>query len=283
MLGATVIDSDLVSRKIADDRLGLFQSDHDYDMISNANAEAGLHKLEEDTVAKAKASGDADAEEHFYYSMYEPSHPAVVREYLDSGILVELLKKKKVKMLEPPSQWDFLSDPCYAYVLVSACAMSLGCTLPSDDLILLKKVYTEGGLMPGALKQMHKALYGPDGYNNGVAYDFKSKDLLETASSARDESISCSRGFIPLNVIGPGGFFNTGMGNSTTSPIIKELRAQYAMPDACGGCGITAEKSAEPLMRCAKCAHRMYCGKVCQKKHWKIHKKVCDPAIKLMD
>lgn len=250
-------------------------------MISDANDEAGLYKLEEDAVTKAKANGDTDAEDRFYYSMYMPSHPAVVREYLDAGVLVDLLKKKKAMMLDKPSKWDFLSDPCYAYVLVAACAMCLGCTLPSGDLALLKKVYTEGGLMPGALKQMHKALYGPQGYTKGVPYDFESKGLIETANSMHDEPTSCSKGFQGLNVIGPGGFFNTGMGDSTTSQVIKELRAQCANPKSWGGCGITAKQSAEPLMRCAKCANRMYCSKACQKKHWKIYKKVCDPAVNL--
>lgn len=256
---------------------GLFQSDHDFDMISELDEEADLHMLMEDDIAKAKANGDMDAEENFYYSMYCPSHPEVVRKYLDSGVLASLIGKKKAEMLGPPSEWGFLRDPCYAYVLLGACAMTLGCTIPSDCLNLLKKVYTEGGLMPGALGQMRKALYGPDGFSNGVAYDFESKDIIETANSKEDNNPMSIGGFRLLNVMGPGGLFNTGMGNSSTSAIIKELREQHFKSDLCGGCGIRTQASGDALVQCSKCKARKYCGRECQKKHWKVHKKVCDP------
>jgi len=34
----------------------------------------------------------------------------------------------------------------------------------------------------------------------------------------------------------------------------------------------------ERLLRCTRCQETYYCGKVQQKSHWKIHKKVCKPA-----
>ncbi|KAF2448579.1 hypothetical protein P171DRAFT_461372 [Karstenula rhodostoma CBS 690.94] len=258
----------------------LFQSDHDFDMVSDMGAEAGLDKLEEEAVAKANADGDADAEEHVYFSLLHPTHPDIVRQHLDSGVLVDLIKEKKAAMLAPPSKWSFLQDPCYAYVLLGACAMGLGCSLPAEYLIMLKMVYTEGGLMPGALKQMRKALFGPDGFTNGVPYDFESKSLIETANSMSDEDYKPNPfGYVGMNVIGPGGLFNTGMGDSSTSAVIKELRAQHAKPDACGGCGATAQANSSALMQCGKCKVRRYCSAACQKKHWKVHKKVCDPAL----
>ncbi|KAJ4346455.1 uncharacterized protein N0V89_010384 [Didymosphaeria variabile] len=258
----------------------LFQSDHDLDMVSEMTHDAGLYKLEEEAIAKAKAAGESDAEKQIYYNLYGPSHPDVVRHHLDSGVLVDLIEKKKAKMLAPPNRLDFLRDPCYEYVLLGACAMGLGCTLPSDYLNMLKKVYTEGGLMSGALMQMRKALFGPDGFTNGVPYDFESKDLIETANSMHDEDRQPgASGFVSLNVIGPGGFFNTGMGDSSTSTIIKELRAQHAKPDACGGCGVKAQQSGAALLQCAKCKNRRYCSSTCQKKHWKVHKRVCDPTL----
>ena len=248
-------------------------------MISELEDEAGLHKLMEGDIAKAKEDGDTNAEENFYYSMYGPSHPDVVRTYLDSGILVSLIETKKAEMLGPPSDSHLFRDPCYAYVLLGACAMSLGCTLPLDYLNTLKKVYTEGGLMPGALKQMHKALYGPDGFINGVPYDFQSKCLLETAMAKGHQNQTSAGGFQSLNVLGPGGFFNTGMGDSSSSAIIKELREQHSQPDSCGGCGVKTRLSGEALMQCVKCKSRKYCSRECQKKHWKVHKKICDPAL----
>ncbi|KAK7188837.1 hypothetical protein DPSP01_007653 [Paraphaeosphaeria sporulosa] len=47
-------------------------------------------------------------------------------------------------------------------------------------------------------------------------------------------------GFVGMNVIGPGDLVNTGIGDSSTSMVIKELHAQHAKPNACGGCGATA-------------------------------------------
>jgi hypothetical protein len=155
--------------------------------------------------------------------------------------------------------------------------MMLGCTLPQSYLVMLKKVYTEGGLMPDALKQMHKALFGPNGFQNGVPYDFECKDLLQTANSMEDAEPTAG-GFIGINVIGPGGFFNTGMGDPKTSAIIKELRDQHNNPNACGGCGVEDGEGGKDLLQCSKCKERKYCGAACQKKSWKVHKKVCEPV-----
>jgi hypothetical protein len=98
-----------------------------------------------------------------------------------------MIAQKEATMLAMPTknrELEFaLQDPCYVYVLLGACAMTLGYPLPQGYIATLKKVYTEGGLMPDALKQMKKALAGPGGYRNGEAYDFESKDLIETANS----------------------------------------------------------------------------------------------------
>jgi hypothetical protein len=155
--------------------------------------------------------------------------------------------------------------------------MPLGCILPESYLAMLKKGYTEGGLMPDALKQMHKALFGPDGFQNGVPYDFESKGLLETANS-KEAPKDSGRGFVMMNVMSPGGLFNTGMGDSKTSAIIKELRDQHNNPSACGGCGAKDGQGGKALLQCAKCKARKYCGAACQKQGWKVHKKVCEPV-----
>jgi hypothetical protein len=235
----------------------------------------------------------------YYYSLYCPSHPEFVRDHLNSGVLERMIKEQEVKILAPPTKWTFMEDPCYGkhalgidagsnftnavsfsvYVLLGACAMTLGCQLPDAYVSMLKKVYTEGGLMRDALKQMRKALFGPDGFKNGVPYDFESKDLVETANSMDEKkSAPSSLPWIGMNVMSPGGIFNTGMGNSTTSLTIKELRAKHNNPEACGSCGVKIGKGGKPLLQCARCKDRKYCGAECQKKHWKIHKKVCDPV-----
>ncbi|KAF1950442.1 hypothetical protein CC80DRAFT_578477 [Byssothecium circinans] len=258
---------------------GLFQSDHDFDLVSDLTGEAGLYKLEEEAVEKAKAEGaDEKTIRHISYSIYFPSDLEFVRQHLDSGVLAKMVQEKEAAMLAPPKEGEWVfNDPCYAYVLLGACAMSLGCHLPDSYISMLKKVYTEGGLMPDALKQMKKALFGPDGFTNGVPYDFESKDLVETAN-AMGSAPPSGRGWVGMNVIGPGGIFNTGMGDSSTSAVIKELRAKHNHPDACGGCGVEQGEEGTVLMQCARCKDRKYCSKDCQRKQWKIHKRVCEPA-----
>jgi hypothetical protein len=209
--------------------------------------------------------------------------PELVRKHLDSGVLVDVIAKKEAKMLSEltGSQDEMLEycmeDPCYIYILLGACAMTLGCQLPDFYIGMLKKVYNQGGLMPDAQLQMRKTLFGPDGYKNGVPYDFESKSLLETANSPPSERKASPFGFHSLNVISPGGLFNTCMTTSTTSVILKELRDQRNKPDICGGCGAEHRNGFKALLMCSKCHNRKYCSIECQKKSWKIHKKVCEP------
>jgi hypothetical protein len=210
---------------------GLFQSDHDFDIVSELSHDAGLTQMEEGAQAAAKAaSKDDKAINSIYYSIYYSiyaqscSNPELVREHLDSGALVYLIAGKEAAMLAIPSkkqemEHDF-RDPCYVYVLLGACAMTLGCQIPDQYIAMLKKVYTEAGLMPDALKHMKKALKGPHGYKHGEPYDFESEDLIETANAMDDtnkESIGLR--FIGMNILSPGGLFDTGMGNSSTSAI----------------------------------------------------------------
>lgn len=200
---------------------GLFQSDHDFDMVSDLSHEAGLTKLEEDTQASAKAAGksEEDTERSIHYSIYAGccSDTELVRKHLDSGVLVDMIAKKEMKMLAPltgskeESLEHWMSDPCYVYVLLGACAMTLGCQLPTTYIAMLKKVYTEGGVMPDGQRQMKKALFGPDGYENGEPYDFESKTIVEEANSRpKEEPKDNGRGFTMMNVPSPGGLFNTG-------------------------------------------------------------------------
>ncbi|EAT78155.1 MYND-type zinc finger protein samB [Parastagonospora nodorum] len=264
---------------------GLFQSDHDFDIISELNHDAGLNQMEDEAQALAKASGKDDKEiGQIYYTIDGKgcSDPDLVRKHLDSGVLNYLIAEREAKMLAVPTKEQeldhYLQDPCYVYVLLGACAMTLGSQLPASYVSLLKKVYTEGGLMPDALKQMKKALHGPNGYKNGEPYDFHSKDLVETANADSDNRKPNGLGFIGMNVPSPGGLFNTGMGNSFTSAIIKELREKQQNPHACATCGVIAGSGGEKLLMCAKCKDRKYCSVKCQKHHWSIHKKLCEPV-----
>jgi hypothetical protein len=191
--------------------VGLFQLDHDFDIISELSHEAGLAKMEEEAQAVAKAAGKDEKEvDRIYYSIvgHACSNPDLVRKQLDSGVLSKMIAEKDSTMLAMPTkerELEFhLQDPYYVFVLLGACAMTLGCQLPDSYVTMLKKVYTEGGLMPDALKQMKKALKGPHGYQNGEPYDFASKSLEETADAMDDEHKKLNRfGFIGTNVPSP--------------------------------------------------------------------------------
>jgi hypothetical protein len=242
----------------------------------------------EEAQSLAKAAGkDEKGVDDIHYSIYARccSNLDLVRKHLDSGLLVKMIAKKEATMLAIPTkerELEFaLQDPCYVYVLLGACAMTLGCQLPECYIAMLKKVYAEGGLMPDALKQIKKALAGPNGYRNGEPYDFESKSLVETANS-NDGKVENNFGFFGMNVPSPGGLFDTGMGSSSTSAMIKDLRDKHNKhnkPNVCAGCGTDSAKDGQNLLVCSRCKDRKYCSLECQKLHWKVHKKLCEPAI----
>jgi len=265
---------------------GLFQSDQDFDNLSDMGHCAGLSELEEEAKAVLRAQGKTEEEADYavHYSIHAGccSDKEVVRKWLDSGNLVKMIAEREAKILAPLTgslleQCEHLfSDPCYMYVMLGACAMTHGCQLPASFLVMLKKVYTEGGLKPDAQRQMHKALFGPNGFKNGVPYDFESKSLLEVANSEPGEPDN-GLGYRGLNVPDPLLFGPSRM-NCSSSLVVKELRSQALKPDECGGCGVDHRPKGKNLLTCSKCMKRMYCSTACQKKHWKIHKKVCEPA-----
>jgi hypothetical protein len=81
-----------------------------------------------------------------------------------------------------------------------------------------------------------------------------------------------------MNVMSPGGLFNTGMGDSSSSAIIKELREKHNNLEVCGACGVDSGAGAGNLLVCGKCKNRKFCSVKCQKNAWKTHKKLCEPA-----
>lgn len=145
---------------------GLFQSDSDLDAVSELGYEMGLSELEEQMKATAKASGKSDEEiDSIYLSIYGGSHAEIVREHLDSGVLASFVDVKWAKMMTiAEDSRDYVAEyrfcgSCYEYVLLGACAMSLGCRLPESFLDTLKIVYTEFSNKLEALEQMRKALF----------------------------------------------------------------------------------------------------------------------------
>ncbi|KAF2770891.1 hypothetical protein EJ03DRAFT_349920 [Teratosphaeria nubilosa] len=197
--------------------VGLFQSDHDYDILQNLSFEAGICDLEERDARVLKQTGvyasaleqlvagciteqafrqiehsRADnyqikrGPKEIYYSIYAGlcSHPERM------ATLQEADRTGKA----PPSEGQF--RPHYVFVLLSAAMMSLGIELTVPFFKYLRSIYTDVkkvGLMRDALAQMQKALFGPDGYTSGVPYDFGSKGMFaHDISSDEDRYVDLS-------------------------------------------------------------------------------------------
>ncbi|KAJ4984902.1 hypothetical protein SVAN01_09596 [Stagonosporopsis vannaccii] len=238
---------------------GLFQSDHDFDFLSELGHEMGLTKLEDDMRDVTKANGKGDEDINIFLSIYGGgSHPDIMVASASHGVHDPrpVLRLRSSRCLRP---------------------MTLGCHPPQRYIDMLKVVYTEGGLMPEACNQIRKTLSGPNGSQQGEPYDFECKRFVETANSedddADDQPICCR--YKMMNVPGPGGIFNLGMGNSASSVVMKELRSKLHQPDVCAKCSAGHAHHGAVLLQCARCKDRKCCSPDCQKKHWVIHKMVC--------
>ncbi len=93
------------------------------------------------------------------------------------------------------------------------------------------------------------------------------------ADDSDDES--SGRGFKPMDVMGPAVIFNVGTSNTINSTVLKELRNKLHNPDVCAECSTRHGQGGGALLQCSSCQDRKYCSVECQKKHWKLHKKLC--------
>ena len=129
--------------------------------------EAQVQKVEDDlnkqAVKYAKAelkkgrlphNGDEIPKVPMHYAIYAGvcSDPVKIRKHLDSGILAKMIAEAE-KKLRPSYDGTYDSDG-YNFILLGACAMSLGCKLPISTLPLMRKHFKNIGLMRDAKTQM---------------------------------------------------------------------------------------------------------------------------------
>jgi hypothetical protein len=179
-----------------------WESEWDLDLVSDFYEPAGLAALEGKAKEKAKQK-QAQSKDG---SASKPDNPAgvdedddyptlslhasqcadidLVREHLDGGVLRELVEQWKAKMEGNDDDDDDKLAAFhrgyygYRFMLLGACAMTLGCKLECDFKELLIKRYRTSGLMRDALYMMQLALGdGPDRYKD-TPYDFWSKGLV---------------------------------------------------------------------------------------------------------
>jgi hypothetical protein len=248
-----------------------WESEWDLDLVSDFYEPAGLAALEGKAKEKAKQKqaqskdGSAsktdnpagvDEDDDYPILSLHASQCAdidLVREHLDGGVLRELVKQWKAKM-EGNDDDDKLAAfhrgyYGYQFMLLGACAMTLGCKLECDFKELLIKRYRTSGLMRDALYMMQLALGdGPDRYKD-TPYDFWSKGLVGADPEEYEEDETAKPPFIGRKVW---------------------------PTDVCGGCGAEDRLDGEPLLACGKCKRQKYCSRVCQQARFEQHKRVCN-------
>lgn len=217
------------------------------------------------------------------YAMYAAfcSDVATVRKYLDQGPLAKMLAEKEEKMLLDVKEPGMCRvGPGYDFILLGACAMSLGATIPENFKASMRKVYVCVGLMETAVLQIDKALKG---YKDGVPWEFRSLDLHEQMKLNLKKGKVNDGGVIPCNTPGPGTMFYNPPKGPTEG--LDQLKLNFVEnrygSEACGQCGIEEGNDGSTLRECGRCHSRKYCSTDCQKAHWMAaHKKFCKKALK---
>lgn len=113
--------------------LGLFNSDHDLDIV-------------------ADLSHEADCE------LYHPDDVEETRKKLDGGMLAQMTQKRWKDANDPSKCQDCFSRPDYNLVILGACAMTVGAVLPAELKTFMENNYRKVGLMRDALTQMEIGL-----------------------------------------------------------------------------------------------------------------------------
>jgi len=264
--------------------LNLFDSDHDFDSISDLTYEAGLDELAIALRAKAKtkAAGESktkssaeskakDAktrpeevsdEDYAYRFSLRPSgqltneESQAVRKHLESGVMDCMINERLVKVRS--GQGSHYPYPGYELVPIAVCAMMYGCRL--DD---LRRNIRSVGVTRDAVKQVDIALNDPvKGYkNDGTEYH------LEFFKG--DESDKISLGSMLINTPAPFGMIRA-RGTQAVQP-----NTRVFAKGLCGGCGTHKKEGGGKLTRYGKCHSMTYCGQKCQRADWKRHKAVC--------
>lgn len=234
---------------------------------------------------------------------------AAVRDHLDAGALHNLFTAYMDEWRNKPihdTHLDGYNRQDYKLLFLNTCAMSLGCEIPADHIRLMKKHLANVGFKRDAVLQLGTLLDA--GYKSGEPYDFGSRGLNDTLlAGGPPRNHKYFPGSRIINVEWPGGITTEMMHNNIVDAEIAKVffkdkckfnrpedfidffakicRDTNPRPDGfgskiendneCKACSAIVGKDGGRLLICAKCRTTKYCGKECQKKHWKKHKMVC--------
>ncbi|KAF2014311.1 hypothetical protein BU24DRAFT_492971 [Aaosphaeria arxii CBS 175.79] len=246
----------------------LFRTDADFDALSRIEDLFNMMELELDM--EEIILGEDLWKLHL--SLYRPwcTHTDV--------ILVEL--RELFDIIARTMERHILSDTqqeefnVHEYMILGACAMSYGFRLPNPSLVLMKELYTEGEFCSEVMQRFEKALFGPHDFQNGVPFDFESKELIETTTAVEENEQSSADE--ESEIVKPLGILQKSIEDPWRYHVINEIRDMRLNPGDCGGCGAKQSGTQTFELCCGWCGERVYCSKRCQRAHWKAHKKVCD-------
>lgn len=123
--------------------------DNEYILRSNRSYKVG-NKL------TRSCSTDDDDDDFVYESICHPEDMELVRNHLDSGVLVKMLDKYESMLLSNSKKEQHkammeMREPGYIFMILGACAMTCGCKIPKTYKTTMQKVYTCVDLPKGEL------------------------------------------------------------------------------------------------------------------------------------
>lgn len=129
-----------------------------------------------DKISRNEPGDKGSDKKRVFMSVYVPSHPDLVQQHLNTGVLVRMINDLYAKR-----SWHSLC-------LLVACAMQLGCNIPDWCREELTWKYKKCHLSPDGEVSFGKALRD---YRNGTPYPFNSEGLdctIYTGNSYYDKS-----------------------------------------------------------------------------------------------
>ncbi|KPI41932.1 uncharacterized protein AB675_5682 [Cyphellophora attinorum] len=261
---------------------GILESDRALDAVSG--------DLSQDLGVNLNFIGDS---EHFAGNpecTHDPKARSVedTRLYLNQGNFDRVFRKYQMKTgrnVFPDGEngvRQVVTGPEACSFLVAKAVM-VGARIRNKQLEWLKANYKKAGLCKEGIEQMEKAL--ADYPNDGTPYhliepDRTDHDIYHAFEEARAKIMG---GNTRLDYPAPR-YFEIDV--PTQDPLkaskVKERRAKGEptwFPGGpvlreCGKCGVL-HHHVEKLSACSACKKILYCGKDCQRAHWKVHKKHC--------
>jgi hypothetical protein len=268
----------------------MLQAGVDYEIVRTIDEALGLREL------RAKVNGRASITAKYppnRFSIqaelcYNSNSIEVMRKYLDSGVLSDYAFEYFEK-----------GDRCWAgedyrrYVVLIACAMTLGCHLPDRFretmgtmqhpayLKLIKQQSPQWALKPLANVQLKEALAN---YVDGEPYDFGNTTMLEASISSMFPGTTTVRDIDHRKVVEIKQKSGKVIPYCVGPPSDDEVGLRSVYPNhLCATCGATKKDGKGELLVCGRCRDRKYCSKECQKRHWKMHKVICTKPADQME